>query len=487
MYLERMESMRDSKGWFYDSRRTLAIIALVIVFGVVCISYVGYSSYGSIIRDDIMNISKLTSTNIYSEIDNELTKPIFVSLTMANDQFVKHWIYEETNRSEAEITNYLEGIREKYNYHSVFLVSDQTKNYYHYNGYFKTVSTEDAHDQWYYNFLKQPDIYILDVDQDEVDNHLLTIFINCKIFDDYDNVIGVTGVGVEMDYVQEMLETFEDTYNLEAFLVDENGLVQAHTNGAMIETRNVGDEAAYRDLGSAFYRKDQDLNIFHLDNDGQEQYIITHYIDELNWYLVVRKDTAQLSESFNRQIKLDIGITLGILIFVIGAVYKIIIAHQREIRNLAMTDALTSLANRRYFDEQLAHDLTHDDGPWCLFVIDVDGFKNVNDVYGHLQGDKVLIHTSDLCQKCMPNVNLARWGGDEFAGIAKGTVDEAVALLEGFRKAVESDSALLPFGVTVSIGITAAVATDTADSIVKRADQALYHAKTTGRNRITLG
>lgn len=479
--------MRDNKGWFYDSRRTLMIIALVIIIGVISISYVGYSSYGSIIRDDIRNISKLTSTNIYSEIDNELTKPIFVSLTMANDQFVKHWIYNESDDTESEITNYLEGIREKYNYHSVFLVSSQTKRYYHYNGYFKTILPDDDHDQWYYDFLAQPESYILDVDQDEVDNHLLTIFINCKILDDYDNVIGVTGVGVEMDYVQDMLETFEDTYKLEAFLVDENGLVQAHTNGAMIETRNIGNEALYRDLGSTFYRRDQDLNIFHLDKDGQEQYVISHYIDELDWYLVVRKDTAQLSNSFGRQIKLDVGITLMILIIVIGAVYKIIVAHQREIHKLAMTDTLTGLANRLYFDERLARDLTRTESQWCLFVIDIDGFKRVNDVYGHLQGDKVLVHTAELCQNCMPDVSLARWGGDEFSGIARGTCDDVFKMLETYRKAVEDDAALQSFGVTVSVGVTAAVATDTADSIVKRADQALYRSKSTGRNRITEG
>lgn len=73
-----------------------------------------------------------------------------------------------------EIIAYLEGIRNKYHYHSVFSVSAKTLNYFHYNGLFKTISPQDDHDQWYYNFINQDQLYVLDVDQDQVDHQRLT-------------------------------------------------------------------------------------------------------------------------------------------------------------------------------------------------------------------------------------------------------------------------------------------------------------------------
>lgn len=66
------------------------VISTIIFLGIAAIIFLSFTTYSSIIKDDILNISKLTSTNIYSEIDSELTKPIFVSLTMANDSFVKN-------------------------------------------------------------------------------------------------------------------------------------------------------------------------------------------------------------------------------------------------------------------------------------------------------------------------------------------------------------------------------------------------------------
>ena len=77
------------------TNRTIILISIVIILGIFIVSIWNYKNYSEIIREDIRNISKLTSTNMYSQIDKELTKPIFVSLTMANDDFLKNWIHDE--------------------------------------------------------------------------------------------------------------------------------------------------------------------------------------------------------------------------------------------------------------------------------------------------------------------------------------------------------------------------------------------------------
>lgn len=146
-------------------------ISLIITVGFLCMALLNYKTYSHIIDDDIRNISKLTSTNIYSEINNELTKPIFVSLTMANDSFLKNWLKNEakvsTDRSYLKkLQDYLIGIKSKYHYNSVFMISSSSNYYYHYNGILKTVSEKDKHDKWYYDFVNSNELYDLDVYQD---------------------------------------------------------------------------------------------------------------------------------------------------------------------------------------------------------------------------------------------------------------------------------------------------------------------------------
>ncbi|OXS27108.1 MAG: hypothetical protein BI182_06505 [Acetobacterium sp. MES1] len=465
------------------------LISLIILVGIVAIVFFSFTTYSKIIKDDVLNISKLTSTNIYSEINNELTKPIFVSLTMANDSFVKQWLAQEDPQRNPEIIDYLEGIRSKYNYHSVFLISAQSLNYFHYNGLFKTISPQDDHDQWYYDFINQDKLYVLDVDQDQVDNQRLTIFINCKILDEQGNLMGVAGVGIEMTYVQELLENFERDYDLEAFLVDETGLIQAHTNPNLIENQNINDLDIYAAIGPDLYNKADAINVFNDDNLYNQQYIISHYIEELDWTLIVRKDTSELAQSFNQQLYYDLFVVILVLTSVLIIVQRIIKKNDQQMKKLALLDNLGILSNRKDFDQHLTATLAQSDetrGAWSVFLMDLDHFKDVNDTYGHLQGDKILIHVMNLCKSALSDHLITRWGGDEFSGIIYLAGVLAAEKMEALRFEIVNDPMLSEFNITVSIGITQAIDIDTEDTILRRADKALYESKSSGKNQVML-
>jgi len=208
--------------------RTHAFITGIVLIGFICITIINYCTYGIVIRDDIRNISRLTSLNIFSSISNELTKPIFVSLTMANDSFLKSWLRGENDSPEqiAELQDYLNGLKKKYDYSSVFLVSAKTNIYYHYNGINKVVSRDDSHDVWYYNFVASGIPHRLEVDTDEMARNELTVFVDCRIEDDHGELMGVVGVGVKMRELQQILASFELDFDLTAFLVNREGVVQ---------------------------------------------------------------------------------------------------------------------------------------------------------------------------------------------------------------------------------------------------------------------
>ncbi|MBL8515793.1 MAG: GGDEF domain-containing protein [Betaproteobacteria bacterium] len=164
--------------------------------------------------------------------------------------------------------------------------------------------------------------------------------------------------------------------------------------------------------------------------------------------------------------------------------------HQRD----ALYDALTGLANRRHLDARLAELVAEmrDGETLALALIDVDAFKHINDTFTHTLGDAVLKAVAEGLREACRGADLpARFGGDEFVLVLPGTsVDGARQMLERLRVRMDTRdwSTLDPaLAVTLSIGVTELRAGDSVESIVRRADEALYAAKKQGRNRVLTG
>jgi diguanylate cyclase (GGDEF)-like protein len=161
-----------------------------------------------------------------------------------------------------------------------------------------------------------------------------------------------------------------------------------------------------------------------------------------------------------------------------------------EAQKLAMTDALTGLANRRSTLDWLGRFLrvSNKDGtPLALVIFDIDHFKAINDCFGHPTGDAVLVRVAELARQQVRGEDLVgRIGGEEFVWMLPGvSPPQARELAERLRAAIEFGSADgdLP-RVTVSVGLAQFRAGDTAEKLLARADAALYVAKDGGRNKV---
>ena len=171
---------------------------------------------------------------------------------------------------------------------------------------------------------------------------------------------------------------------------------------------------------------------------------------------------------------------------------------QKQFRQLAETDALTGAANRRAFMHRLemeTEQARRHGSAVSVVMIDLDHFKLVNDTYGHAIGDRVLIETVKVVQKCLRDRDLlGRLGGEEFAVVLHDTpIEHAALAAERIRAAIEameiSTDAGVAVPVTTSLGVSAATADtglDTPESLLLAADEALYEAKHSGRNRVVL-
>jgi diguanylate cyclase (GGDEF)-like protein/PAS domain S-box-containing protein len=155
-----------------------------------------------------------------------------------------------------------------------------------------------------------------------------------------------------------------------------------------------------------------------------------------------------------------------------------------RLQDIALTDELTGLPNRRRWQEDLQREMARvrrSHGGLCVAMVDIDGFKPFNDTHGHQAGDSLLRQTAEAWNGVLRATDmLARYGGDEFLLLLPDCpVDEALTVLDRLRAAT-------PANLTCSIGVTSSGGDETSDAILGRADAALYDAKRRGRNAVVV-
>ena len=170
-------------------------------------------------------------------------------------------------------------------------------------------------------------------------------------------------------------------------------------------------------------------------------------------------------------------------------------AHLEAVRSESLTDPLTQLSNRKFFDTTLESAIAEArarNEALSLMLTDIDHFKNFNDSFGHLTGDQVLrLVAMSMKQNVKGQDTTARYGGEEFAVILPNTVlRSAITVADHIRRAVMTKELMKKSTgehlgrVTVSIGVATLHKTDNAQSLIERTDGCLYAAKRHGRNRV---
>lgn len=146
----------------------------------------------------------------------------------------------------------------------------------------------------------------------------------------------------------------------------------------------------------------------------------------------------------------------------------------------SITDGLTNLYNRRYFMSKLEQ-LVHSGKPHGVIFCDIDDFKRLNDTHGHHKADLVLKQVASILTEETEDVGLAgRYGGEELVAIVSGSKQVLLETAEAIRARTEKECI-----VTISIGVRAYEPRASAETLMKNADQAMYHSKTHGKNRVT--
>jgi diguanylate cyclase (GGDEF)-like protein len=164
----------------------------------------------------------------------------------------------------------------------------------------------------------------------------------------------------------------------------------------------------------------------------------------------------------------------------------------RKYRQETITDHLTGLNNRKYMDIKLAEEIVRfgrHGQPFCILLMDIDNFKNINDIYGHIVGDQVIKHLAEVVRFHVRKSDFSfRYGGEEFLVLLLNTdIENAVRIAEQIRAKVETTNFTLKeksFVITVTIGVAQYMEGESVESLLERADKNLYNGKRFGKNRV---
>ncbi len=315
--------------------RTNLLICIILVIGFVLVSVSSYCSNTGVFKKDIEHVSMLTSESIYYQIDSFFSKPVNISLTMANDSLLKRFLSEESNhlqdrKYEEELQNYLLAYKQQYGYDSVFLISTATGRYYHFNGLNRLLKPDNQENVWYYQFLAGKDEYSLNVDNDEAAHDVITVFVNCKINDDNGKTIGVVGVGLQIKNLQQLLESYEKQYGIEAVLIDENGIIEISSKETGDQRSNLFDAPRFAKVSPQILETSKNMRTFWNENGKNERFVAVQYVPSLKWHLIIENDMDHIYKQLERQFLLGLLITALLILSILYVVNHIIVKYNER-------------------------------------------------------------------------------------------------------------------------------------------------------------
>ncbi len=295
------------------------------------------------------------------------------------------------------------------------------------------------------------------------------------------------------------LKAYRELYGSTVYLVDIAGIVQTHPNEKLSEQADIRKLKGIREISDTILSSKTGNAVYDFSRNDEHIFLTVRYIPEINRFLFVEADENSRMTEIYKNTSLNLLFDILLYLAVIAFIVYVVNYYERKLEHMSVTDELTGAGNRREFDSQFrksVYNYNRNGTPFSLIIFDIDNFKNLNDTMGHITGDSSIKTVAMIARDAMRLTDLlVRWGGDEFIILAQGDVDSAFLAAERIRKQVESSDFFKRYSgrnldkgdLTISCGVSEFRKGDTLDSILARADAALYRAKVEGRNRIYKG
>ena len=470
----------------------LCWLTLILLLGAFVTSIAIHSVASNSLRQSIVERElPITSDSLYSEIQHDLVLPVFISGQMASNTLLHDWALAGEEDVDA-ITRYLNEVKSKQNSLTSFFISETTKNYYSADGLFKTVSPTDAADRWYFRVKELQQPYEINVDYDATHSNMMTVFVNYRIVDAEGNFLGVTGIGLSLDSVTEMVQHYQKRYKRKIYFVDREG---HETLNGLSEDQNansIRNQSGIQEIAERILAGGEESISSVYQRNGTSTQVHSRYVEKLRAFLIVEQSADEALAPLNQFLTVNLTLWGISSLLVMGIILLTADRHHKQVEKIASIDVLTGLENRLRLESRLqslveSHRTKGQD--FSIIIFDIDHFKEINDQHGHLAGDQVLMRIAQCAQQQIRTIDsIYRWGGEEFLVLMERCqVFDATKIAEKIRRSVETleiqvadDVSLL---ATVSLGVGQCEAGETTDELLARVDNAVYLAKQKGRNQ----
>ncbi|WP_139653618.1 sensor domain-containing diguanylate cyclase [Raoultibacter phocaeensis] len=347
--------------------RTNVLVCLVVATGFLLVAFLGYRANYSSSAQDIENLSLLVSEDIFHQQSAIFAKPVMASRTMAGDVFLAELLERGVETGEdgdftEEVVGYLEAYHKAFGYESVFLVSAATARYYSYAGYDRTLVEGDPENGWYFEAIESTEDYLLEVDNDQVTNDEITVFVNCRVLSEEGDLLGIVGVGVRTSELQAVLADYAETFDADVYFVSEDGTIQLSRDHVGYDEANLFDVYPYGDdvrecvlsLG-----EDETPKGFWIDSAegvAVDSYMVVRTVPDLDWNLVVERDTGELLAGLQQRFFESMLIIVVVIVAILGIITQTIRAFNRRIVEVTrMAEAERRTAFERATEDLFEH------------------------------------------------------------------------------------------------------------------------------------
>jgi diguanylate cyclase (GGDEF)-like protein/PAS domain S-box-containing protein len=297
-----------------------------------------------------------------------------------------------------------------------------------------------------------------------------------------------------VDFYREILDNLYDGI----FFINTEGLITYWNNGAASLTGYQSNDVIKRDYCEVFKPLDLHGNeLFTYCGCPVRNVMNESTLSEVEGYIRHKEGhLVPISARIAPVRKVDRQYVIAVEIYDCASPRFAMRQKLEELEEMAMFDPLTDLANRRFLKMSLEtrlEELKRYGRPFAVMFIDIDHFKRINDTYGHQVGDRMLKMISSTMVNTLRSFDvIGRWGGEEFLALLINIKEEDLfPVVDRFRRLVENSVMTLDDGsqlnVTVSIGATIVHPGETAEQVVKRADQLMFESKRGGRNMVSVG
>ncbi len=350
--------------------RTNFLVCFVIVLGFFFSALMGYRASQGVFRKDVEQVTDLTSDGIYHQIDSVFVKPIHISLTMANDTLLRELLAGESANLDngaftLQIQNYLNAYQEKYGYESVFLASAETGRYYHYNGLDRILTPDEPEDQWFFGNTDRAEDYFIVLDNDQVDqaDNAVTVFINAFLRDRDGRLLGMVGVGLRVEHMQALFRSYEDAYDLRVYLVSGGGTLELSTDRTGYEGTDFFQDRSYPELRPDILDTRERRSFWHGSDQGS-CYLVTEFVPNLNWFLIVEKDTTAIERELTGQLLQEGAVILVVIALVLAVTTSVIRSYDRQLLRMAASQeeshrSMFQKATEQLYENIYEIDITH--------------------------------------------------------------------------------------------------------------------------------